>query len=236
MTEALYLQDSYLKECTATVTKITDEKYVVLDKTIFYAISGGQPWDTGTLTKGEEAYNVLFVKQFGADISHEVDKPGLKEGDTVTCKINWERRYNHMRNHSAAHVLAGIICNETDAVITGGQLGEEKSKLDFSLEEFSKEKVEELIKKTNEKIAEDILIKVYTLSKEEALKDPSLFKLATKDYIEKLKEIRVVDIVNFDKQADGGTHVKSLKEIGKVTLVKIDNKGKNNRRIYFGIS
>ena len=232
MTKALYLDDSYLKECEATVTQVNG-KYIVLDKTLFYAVGGGQPFDTGSIKTGDADYKVVFVKKFGDAISHEVDKEGLQEGDVVTCTLDWERRYKLMRSHSAAHVIAGVFCNETDAMITGGQLDIEKCRFDFSLEDFSREKVEELITKANARIQQDIPIKVYTLTKEEALQDQSLFKLAKKDYIEKLANVRVVDIVDFDKQADGGTHVKSLKEIGKIELVKIDNKGKNNRRIYF---
>ena len=234
MTKALYLADSYLKECEATVDKV-DGKYVVLDKTIFYAISGGQPWDEGTIKKDGEEYKVKFVKKFGEDISHEVDKEGLKEGDKVTCKLDWERRYKLMRSHSAAHVIAGVFCNETGALLTGGQLELERCRFDLNMEDFSREKVEELIEKSNAVIEKDLPIKVYVLPKEEALQDESLFKLAKKDYLEKLKEVRIVNIVGFDKQADGGTHVKSLQEIGEIKLLKITNKGKNNRRIYFEI-
>lgn len=233
MTEALYLKDSYLKECEATITKVTDGKYIVLDKTIFYPIGGGQPYDTGTLEKDKETFKVIFVKKFGSDISHEVDKEGLKEGDKVKCALDWNRRYELMCYHTAAHVLSGIFSKEENVLITGNQLDIGKGRIDFNLEEFSREKIEHLIIKANELIEKDLQIKVYTISKEEALKDEALFKLAVRDYIQKLKEVRIVDIEGFDKQADGGTHVKSLKEIGKISLLKTENKGKNNRRVYF---
>ena len=154
----------------------------------------------------------------------------------MQCRIDWERRYQLMRSHSAAHVLAGVFCNETKATITGGNLDLEKCRFDFSLEEFSRELIEELFKKANETIEKDLPIHVTFKPKKEALEDKSLFKLEAKEYIEHLpEEVRIVDIENFDKQADGGTHVKSLKEIGKLTLGKISNKGKNNRRVYFSL-
>ena len=236
MTEALYLVNSYQKDGEATVTKV-DGKYIVLDKTIFYAVGGGQPHDTGTIKRGVDEFKVLFVKKFGDDISHEVDKEGLQVGDTVSCMLDWDRRYTLMRMHSAAHVLAGVLCEGGKASITGGQLNEDRSRFDINCEEYSREWVEDCIKKTNEVIAQDLEIKVYTLPKEEATKDQALFKLEAKEYVEKLPDnIRVVDIVNFDKQADGGTHVKSLKEIGSIKLLKIDNRGKKNRRIYFALT
>ena len=92
MSKALYLQDSYLKECDATILSVKDDKYVVLDQTIFHPKGGGQPWDTGKIISGSEIYNVVYVGKFGGDISHEVDQPGLKTGDKVSCELDWERR------------------------------------------------------------------------------------------------------------------------------------------------
>lgn len=141
-----------------------------------------------------------------------------------------------MRSHSAAHVLAGVFCNETNATITGGNLNLDKCRFDFSLEEFNRELIEKLFEKANAIVGKDLQIEIYFQPKTEALQDKSLFKLEAKEYIEHLpEEVRIVDIVNFDKQADGGTHVKSLKEIGKIVLGKISNKGKNNRRVYFSL-
>ncbi|MBS7634798.1 alanyl-tRNA editing protein, partial [Candidatus Bathyarchaeota archaeon] len=109
MTKALYLADSYLKECDATVVKVTQGKYVVLDQTIFYPKGGGQPHDTGEIIRGDEVFNVVYVGKFGDEISHEVDREGLKEGDKVRCFLDWERRYKFMRSHTAAHLLASLI-------------------------------------------------------------------------------------------------------------------------------
>jgi misacylated tRNA(Ala) deacylase len=112
MTKALFLVDSYLKECKAKVISVKDEKFVTLDQTIFYPKGGGQPHDTGKIIKGDEEYNVVFVGKFSGEISHELDHAGLQVGDDVDCVLNWERRYKLMRSHTAAHVLQLFLTKE----------------------------------------------------------------------------------------------------------------------------
>lgn len=231
MTEKLYLEDSYLKEFEATVSKV-DNKFIVLDKTLFYPLGGGQLNDEGRLICNDEEYKVVFVKKLGEDISHEVDKEGLKQGDKVKGVIDWDRRYTLMRYHTAAHIISAIFHKEANALITGGQLNLDKARTDFSLENFDREKINEYFENANAIIEKDLPIKAYYINKEEAEKDSSLFKLA-KALPGTIKKIRIVEIVGFDKQADAGTHVKSLKEVGKIEFLKAENKGKNNRRVYF---
>jgi Ser-tRNA(Ala) deacylase AlaX len=232
MTKALYLEDSYLKECDATVVSVKDGKYVILDQTIFYPKGGGQPWDTGKILKGEEVYNVVYVGKFSGEISHEVDRPGLKEGDKVHCVLNWERRYKLMRSHTAAHLFASLLCTGTGALVTGNQLEEDKIRFDFSLEKFDKEILEEYINKTNELLRRDIPVKWYELPREEALKIPGVIKMA-EAMPPDIPVLRIVEIVGLDRQADGGTHVRNLREVGQIRLIKAENKGKFNRRVYF---
>jgi len=234
MEDLLYLQDSYMKEFEAVVESVKDDKYIVLDKTAFYPNSGGQPHDTGKLIKDNEEFNVVFVGKFGGKISHEVDKPGLKQGDKVKGVINWDRRYKFMRSHTAAHIVSTVIHNETNALVTGNQISEDKVRFDFNLEKFDRDAFQKYIDKANEIIQRDLEVKSYVLDREEAMKIPDLFKLA-KGFPEDIKKIRIVEIGDFDKQADGGTHVKSTKEIGKLELIKLENKGKNNRRMYYGL-
>ncbi len=234
MTQLLYLGDSYLKEIDTSVISVdATGMRIVLDKTIFYPEGGGQPSDHGTLMKGSEVYRVKMVKKSSEGVAHEVDKTGLKVGDNAHLILDWNRRYILMRYHTAAHLLSAVIYGKTRVETTGNQLDVDKSRMDFCLEDASKERIEKFIQQANELILNDAPVKTFVLSKEDAKKDPSLFKLAVKDYIERLKEVRVVDIEGIDKQADGGTHVHSLKEVGKISLLKIDNKGRNNRRIYF---
>lgn len=234
MTKALYLEDSYLKECDATVVSVKDGKYVVLDQTIFYPKGGGQPWDTGRIIKGDEIYNVVYVGKFSGEISHEVDRTGLKEGDRVHCILNWERRYKLMRSHTAAHVFASLLCADTGALVTGNQLEEDKVRFDFSLEKFNREILKKYIDEANELFRKDIPVKWYELPKEEALKIPGIIKMAGA-LPPKISKLRIVEIVGVDKQADGGTHVKNLREVGQIKLLKAENKGKHNRRIYFSL-
>ncbi len=232
MPEELYLKDSYLKEWEAEVLEVNQDKFILLDKTAFYPASGGQPNDEGVIIREGEEFKVVYCGKFDGKVSHEVDKPGLKTGDKVKCEIDWGRRYRLMRMHTAVHILSEVFYKDTQCLITGGQLGIEKSRMDFALQEYDPEKIKGYIGKANEIIAKGLEVSIKFLPREEAVKLPQVSKLA-KGLPESLQVIRIVDIGGFDIQADGGTHVKNTSEIGKIKLLKIDNRGKNNRRIYF---
>ncbi len=232
MTKALYLEDSYLKECDATVVKVTQGKYVVLDQTIFYPKGGGQPHDTGKMIRGDEIFNVVYVGKFGDEVSHEVDREGLKEGDKVRCLLDWERRYKFMRSHTAAHLLASLVCNETGALVTGNQIEEDKIRFDFSLEKMDREVIIECINKVNSILKKDIPVTWYELPREEALKIPGVVKMA-EAFPPDIPSLRIVEIAGIDKQADGGTHVRTLREVGQIRLLKVESKGRLNKRVYF---
>ena len=235
MTKALFLVDSYLKECKATVVSVENGKYVSLDQTIFYPKGGGQPHDTGKLIKGKEVYRVVYVIKRSGEISHEVDRAGLQVGDEVYCVLNWERRYKLMRSHTAAHVFASLLNKGTGALTTGNQLEEDHVRFDFSLKKFDRNLLEEYLEKANKLLGTDVPVKWYELGKEEALKIPGVVKMA-KAFPPDLPCLRIVEIVGFDRQADGGTHVRNLREVGRIVLIKTENKGKNNRRIYFKLN
>jgi len=234
MADALYLDDSYLKEFDATVTKVDGGKYVVLDNTGFYPNSGGQPWDEGVMKRDGEEFKVVFVGKFGDNISHEVDKEGLKVGDKVHCVIDWDRRYKLMRMHTSAHIVSTLIHNKTGALISGNQLGIDKTRIDFSLEDYDRDKMVEYLKEANEIIKKNMEVKSYYLPREEAMKIPSVVKLAGA-LPPAIDTLRIVEIGDFDTQADGGTHVKNTSEIGDLEFLKAENKGKNNRRVYYKI-
>lgn len=231
----LYLEDNYIKEFDAIVKKVDKGKFIVLDNTAFYPNSGGQPHDMGKLISEDKTeYKVIFVGKFSGNISHELDREGLKEGDKVHGMINWGRRYKLMRHHTAAHVVSAVIHNKTGALITGNQKSEEKVRIDFNLENFDREQLFADAEEANNYLGEDIPVKKYFISMEELKKDPSLIKLKDKMPPD-VKEVRIVEIPGLDKQPCGGTHVDNLKEVGKVKITKVDNKGKNNRRVYFEI-
>jgi misacylated tRNA(Ala) deacylase len=232
MTRALYLEDSYLRECDATVVSVKDGKFVVLDQTVFYPKGGGQPHDTGRMLRNGEVFGVVFVGKFSGEISHEVDHAGLKAGDRVHCALDWEHRYKLMRSHTAAHVFASMLCNGTGALVTGNQLDVDKVRFDFSLERFEPQVLEEYVAKANDLFRTDAPVKWYELPRDEALKIPGVVKMA-EAFPPNIPRLRIVEIVNVDRQADGGTHVRSLREVGQIEVLKTENKGKNNRRVYF---
>lgn len=232
MKEPVYLRDCYLKEMDATVESVKDDKFVVLDETLFYPNSGGQPHDTGVLIRDVEEFPVVYAGKFGGAISHEVSKPGLSAGDKVKAVIDWDRRYLFMKYHTACHILSAIIHNETGAQISGNQLGEEKTRVDFSLEDFDRELIQSYEAKVNEIIDISLPISIDILPRDEAFKIPSVVKL--KDaFPPDIEEIRVITIPDVDRQACGGTHVADTSEIPHIEIFKAENKGKNNRRVYF---
>ena len=231
MKEFLYLYNHYLKEFDANLIEVPEDKKVILDQSSFFPTGGGQPNDTGVIKVKNREYKVTNVFKDQNKIIHEVDKPGLKVGDRIHGTIDWPRRYSHMRAHAAAHIISEVIHRETKALITGNQISEAGIRIDFSLENFDKEKLQKYIEDANKIINQDLSVTTEFISREQALKIPGISKLAI-GLPQSLQEIRIVKIGDFDTQADGGTHVKSTKEIGKLIFIKAENKGKNNRRIY----
>jgi misacylated tRNA(Ala) deacylase len=230
--EALYQKDCYLKEIQATVESVKDDKFVVLDKTPFYPSSGGQPYDTGLLIRDGQEFPVVYAGIFGGVISHEVAMPGLVKGDQVKAVIDWDRRYLFMKYHTACHILSAVIHNETGAQISGNQLGEEKTRVDFSLENFDREQIQSYEAMVNRIIDQNLPVTIDKLPREVAFQIPSVVKL--KDaFPPDIEEIRVIKISGVDRQACGGTHVANTGEIPHIEIFKSENKGKNNRRIYF---
>ena len=232
MTEALYMKDSYLKNWDAKVVSVKDDKYIVLDKTAFYPKGGGQPWDEGYISKDGEKFKVVYVGKFSGEISHEVDKPGLKEGDLVICEIDWERRYTYMRYHTACHLVSNLLFRRANAKITGNQIELDKARMDFSMDDYSPEKLHIYVNEANEIIQKNLPVTIGYMSREEVLQKPELARLAI-GLPKNIKEFRIIKIGDIDEQVDGGTHIKNLNEIGKIEILKTVNKGKNNRRLYF---
>lgn len=230
--QAVYLKDPYQKELETTIKSVKD-KFVVLDETIFYPQSGGQPHDTGTIIAEDGTeYKVVYAGKFNNEISHEVDKPGLTTGEKVRCRIDWERRYKFMRYHTAAHLLSAIMKAETGAEITGNNISVEKARIDFSLPSFDRDLLAGLQEKANRKIMEEGIVETTILPREEAMKIHDVFRLR-KAFDKTIQEIRIVKISGTDIQACGGTHVKDLKEIKGITIINLENKGKERKRIYF---
>jgi len=234
MTAAIYLEDSYLKECEAAVTAVNGRE-IVLDRTVFYPRGGGQPADTGKLVSAEGSeFRVLNVMKKEGGIIHELESENhsLKAGNPVRCVLDWERRYAHMRMHTAAHVLAAVMHRALGALISGNQIEAGRTRFDFTLAEFDRAKFDDAVKKANDALSRDVQLKTYTLPREEAMKIPGVVKLAAA-LPPSIAELRIVEIGDVDIQADGGTHVRNLTEVGRIQIERLENKGKENRRIYF---
>jgi misacylated tRNA(Ala) deacylase len=233
--KALYVEDSYLRECDSTVTSVKDGKFVVLDQTIFYPKSGGVLHDTGTIFRGEESFPVVYVGKFSGEISHEVGAEGLQEGNRVRCCLDWDRRYKLMRSHTAAHAMISVLCQETGALVTGNDVGLDRTRFDFSLDSFDRQVLLSYIDRANELFQKDVPVDTYELPREEAMKIPGVVKLAAA-LPPKVERLRIVEIKGVDRQADGGCHVRNLNEVGRAEFIKAENKGKNNRRVYYRLT
>jgi misacylated tRNA(Ala) deacylase len=236
-TDLLFLRDAYLRAFDATVTAVdADGRRVRLDRTAFYPTGGGQPHDAGTLAgrpvvdvrkDGEEVWHTLG----GDDPLPAVGEPRLLVGETVHGELDWERRHALMRTHTALHVLCGVIWNEWSTAVTGGNMEPLSARMDFEFDPLPEgfgPRVQDLV---NAEIDADRPIEVSFLPRDTAVMDEDLIRTKVNMIPESVKEIRVVDIVGLDKQADGGTHVRTTGEIGRFEVVKTESKGKGNKRL-----
>ncbi len=229
MTKKLYWDDAYIKEFDAAVTSVNGNQ-IELDQTAFYPRGGGLVSDTGELS-GTKVLEVL--KGDNESILHVVDSGNFSVGQKIHGNIGWEKRYKIMKLHTAAHLMSSILFKHTGALMTGGNIDAEKARDDFSVP-LSKEEMQKFVDESNATIAKGAEVESYFLPREEALKIPQVVKLAEAAPPD-IKEWRIVEIVGYDIQADGGVHVKNISEIGKISLLKVENKGKNNRRLYYTV-
>lgn len=230
MTEELFRDDGYRQSCEATVVSV-DERGIILDCTVFYATGGGQPGDTGILetADGQRVEIVDCIKDAEkGDHLHVLAENalGLTAGDTVTASINWERRHHHMRMHSALHLLCAVV----EGGVTGGSVGEAKSRLDFDLPDTNLDK-EQINADLNRLIQEDHPVGISVISEDELNANPEMVRTMSVQPPRGQGGVRVIEIQDTDLQPCGGTHVKSTGEIGPVRVGKIENKGRHNRRI-----
>ncbi len=225
-TELLYLRDAYLREFDATVTAVDGER-VALDQTAFYPTGGGQPHDSGTLAGA----SVVDVRKEGDDVWHTLEGAVPDVGARVHGVLDWDRRHRLMRTHSALHVLCGVIWNEYGTAVTGGNMEPLEARMDFAFDPLPEGFAARITELVNAEIAADRPIEVSFLPRDTAVEDEDLIRTAVNLIPASVHEIRVVDIVGLDKQADGGTHVRSTGEIGAFEVVKTESKGKGNKRL-----
>jgi misacylated tRNA(Ala) deacylase len=234
VTELLYLRDAYLDRFDATVLAVRaagdghEHPALALDRTAFYPTGGGQPHDTGTLA----GLPVVDVRKDGDTVWHTVtcdEVPAV--GAVVSGTVDFERRHRLMRTHTALHVLCGVIWNEWRVPVTGGNMEPLAARMDFEFDPLPEgfgPRIEELV---NAELAADRPIAVAFLPRDTAVADEDLIRTKVNMIPESVTEIRVVDIVGLDKQADGGTHVRSTAEVGRIRVLKLENKGKGNKRV-----
>ena len=238
MTELLFLKDAYRREFTATVAEVTDGGGVVLDRTAFYIGGGGQPADTGTLTDGDGAiYPVAKVGRAGGQIVHTLDGDGRPvAGAAVSGAIDWERRYLLMRTHTALHILCGVVWRDYGALVTGGDMRPGTARMDFELENMSAEFAGEVESRINAEVAQERDIAVDFMARADADAHPDLIRTKINLLPAGIREVRTIDISGLDLQADGGTHVHNTREVGYISVVGHESKGRINKRLRIALA
>ncbi|HEY59849.1 MAG TPA: alanyl-tRNA editing protein [Anaerolineae bacterium] len=235
MTKYIYQNDSYIKSFTAQVTAVDTENHALqLDQTAFYPGGGGQLPDAGILYVNEEVLSLKRARMIKGEHWHflkeEAVLPGV--GEEVQGEIDWERRYKIMRTHTAMHILCGVIFRDYGALVTGGNMDILKARMDFEFESMSKELVQVIEEAINKEVQAAHEVWVANLPREEAFKIPDLIRTKINLLPEHIQQVRTVEIVGLDLQADGGTHVHNTREVGKIKVVDYKSKGKINKRIY----
>jgi misacylated tRNA(Ala) deacylase len=230
VTKELFSVDAYARTCEATVADVTDDG-AVLDRTVFYARGGGQPGDTGTLRWDGGEGRVADTLKKGGMLLHVMDDDPPPAGTSVVADIDWDRRHTLMRTHTALHALSAIVFRDYGAKVTGGNMEPGAARMDFELESISSEFGREVEEKLNAELSADRPVRVNFLPRDVALADPDLIRTKVNLIPETVDPIRVIEIEGLDKQADGGTHVRSTAEVGVVRVAKTENKGKAFKRM-----
>ena len=231
-TKLLYHTNSFTYECTAKVVAV-DGDDIALDATVFYPGGGGQMADRGTITWLNQDYPASVIALHKRDdiVWHALDCPPPPLGTEVVGTIDWDFRYQMMRTHTALHLLCGIIWKEFGVQVTGGQMYPDRARMDFAMENLDRERIAIIEDKVNEAIGADYPIHVYTLPREKAFAIPDLVRTKINLLPPEIEEIRIVEIVGLDLQADGGTHVNHTREVGGIRITKTENKGRINKRL-----
>ena len=236
-TDCLFREDSYLQDCEAQVVAVTEQGGILLDRTVFYANSGGQPGDTGALMTADGTRvaigNTVYTDAVKTEIAHllAAGAPALKPGDAVKAAIDWDKRYSRMRMHTALHLLSAVL----PYAVTGGSVGESESRLDFDIPEAGLDK-DAITAKLNEMIASNAAVTSRWISDAELEANPGLVKTMSVKPPMGTGRVRLIDITGLDLQPCGGTHVRNTREIGPVRVTQIEKKGKQNRRVRLALA
>ncbi|MGH2615006.1 MAG: alanyl-tRNA editing protein [Thermomicrobiales bacterium] len=237
-TDLLFQRDSNLRAIESTVVAVDpDSRSVALARTVFYPGGGGQPSDSGLLvrTTDRQQWPVISARKNGGIVWHELgDEDALPiAGDLVRGELDWERRHRLMRMHTALHVLCGVVFRDYGALVTGGNMGPDRARMDFAMDsaEFTPARVAEIERRANEELRAGRDVAVRILPRGEAFQIPDLIRTKINLLPEGITEVRTVEIVGLDLQADGGTHVGNTREVGTLRVVGTRSKGKANKRL-----
>jgi misacylated tRNA(Ala) deacylase len=231
MAELLFQTDAYVQEFAAQVVALV-EGGVVLDRTAFYPGGGGQPNDVGRLTAVSQAYTVARVAKVAGQVVHFIEGELPAVGTAVTGQLDWTRRYQLMRTHTAMHILCGVVWRDYGAQVTGGNMDPLQGRMDFEFETMRQELVAEIETAVNREVAAARDVRVQILPREQAFQIPDLIRTKINLLPEGIAEVRTVELVGLDLQADGGTHVANTREVGRMRISDYKSKGKINKRIY----
>lgn len=238
MTELLYQTDSYVQDFSATVLAVdTEQGALALDRTAFYPGGGGQPHDLGLLALDGNPLSVVQVKRVGQQVWHRLAAGSALPavGAAVQGQLDWPRRYALMRTHTALHILCGVVWRDYGAQVTGGNMDPGEGRMDFEFATLRGELVGEIEAKCNAEIAAARAVRVQILPRDAAFQIPDLIRTKINLLPEGISEVRTVEIVGLDLQADGGTHVANTREVGHVRVADYKSKGAINKRIYLKI-
>lgn len=236
MSELLYPTDSYLREFSAVVAAVHEsEPAVALDRTAFYPGGGGQPCDYGVLAAGDAELAVTRVKREGEAVWHWLEGEVPTVGAAVTGRLDWTRRYALMRTHTAMHILCGVVFRDYGALVTGGNMEPLQGRMDFEFESLTRELVSEIEERANVEVAAARDVRVRILPRAEAFQIPDLIRTKINLLPEGIQEVRTVEIVGLDLQADGGTHVSNTREVGRIRVVDYKSKGRINKRLMIAV-
>ena len=230
MTALIYLQDAYVREFAALVTSVSDQG-IVLDQTAFYPGGGGQPSDRGSLRIEDQEWQVVKVQRADGEICHRLEGDPTGKETAVSAKLDWDRRYQLMRVHTAMHILCGVIWRDYGASVTGGNMEPLRGRMDFEFERMKKDLVADIETKINNEVQEARPISTRTLPRDEAFEIPDLIRTKINLLPPSITEVRVVEIEGLDLQADGGTHVANTREVGPIHIVDYKSKGAINKRL-----
>ena len=234
MTDILCYNDSYLKDFEAIVTDVVGTG-IVLDKTVFYPGGGGQPCDTGTIKWDGGSTEISKVSRVDGKLVHKVEDSMPDVGESITGVIDWDKRYQLMRPHTALHILCGVVWRDYAAQVTGGNMTPLQARMDFELSEMSSGFASEIENLVNQEVQAERDIKVFNLSREEAFKIPDLIRMKINKLPDSISEVRIVDISGLDLQADGGTHVHNTREVGNIRVIGHESKGRINKRLRIAV-